>query len=194
MLISYTCLQQRGGDKNLLTNYAYKLIPNKSQSAKMSKWVDMLRGSYNWCLGDRIANYETHFMEGAYCDLRTRSERTPVSCCVSKYGATGEPWVESKPKLRNAGDIQITALPTLKKARPWYSDIDSTVLQQNIKRLDTAYKNFFEGKGFPKFKNRSNFTSFTFAAGAKLQGSRLYLPKMPTVLQPRSGPLESPRL
>ena len=33
-------------------------------------------------------------------------------------------------------EIQITALVELKKARPWYKDIDSTVLQQNIKRLD----------------------------------------------------------
>ncbi|GET35740.1 RNA-guided endonuclease InsQ/TnpB family protein [Microseira wollei] len=75
-------------------------------------------------------------------------------------------------------DIQITALPQLKVARPWYAAIDSTVLQQNVKRLDIAYKNFFEGRGFPKFKNRSNFTSFTYAMGVKTQGSKIYLPKL----------------
>jgi putative transposase len=77
-------------------------------------------------------------------------------------------------------------LPELKKARPWFGQIDSTVLQQNVKRLDTAYKNFFvrvaspffEGRGFPKFKNRSNFTSFTYQMGVKVQGSKIYLPKL----------------
>jgi putative transposase len=66
----------------------------------------------------------------------------------------------------------------LKKARPWYADIDSTVLQQNVKRLDTAYKNFFEDRGFPKFKNRSTFSSFTYTMGIKIQGNKIYLPKI----------------
>jgi len=113
---------------------------------------------------------------------------------VSKNGASGEPWKDTKvdkdgkfknPR-RSAGDIQITALPDLKKRAPWFGEIDSTVLQQNVKRLDTAYKNFFvrvaspsgEGRGFPKFKNRSNFTSFTYQMGVKVQGSKIYLPKL----------------
>jgi putative transposase len=66
----------------------------------------------------------------------------------------------------------------LKKPRPWYSGVDSTVLQQNVKRLDTAYTNFFKGRGFPKFKNRSNFTSFTCVMGVKLQVNKIYLPKL----------------
>ncbi|MFL9455483.1 RNA-guided endonuclease InsQ/TnpB family protein [Tolypothrix bouteillei VB521301_2] len=69
-------------------------------------------------------------------------------------------------------------MPILKKARPWYAEIDSTVLQQNVKRLDVAYKNFFEGRGFPQFKNRSNFTSFTYTVGIKVQGNKIYLPKV----------------
>ncbi|MEG4321594.1 MULTISPECIES: helix-turn-helix domain-containing protein [unclassified Microcoleus] len=38
----------------MLTNYIYKLRPNQTQAFKMSAWVDMLRGHYNWCLNDRI--------------------------------------------------------------------------------------------------------------------------------------------
>lgn len=146
----------------------------------------MLRSHYNWCLNDRITHYNQQFILGNYCSLRTRSEVSPLTCCVSKNGATGNPWKDSKTDRegksknprRSAGDIQITALPDLKLARPWYSTIDSTVLQQNVKRLDTAYKNFFEGRGFPKFKNRSSFTSFTFVMGVKLQGNKIYLPKL----------------
>ncbi|WP_333148038.1 transposase [Microcoleus sp. B13-B6] len=171
---------------NLLTNYVYKLRPNKTQELKMSNWVDMLRSHFNWCLNDRITQYSQQFIQGNYCDIRTQGEACPLTSCVSKNGATGEPWKigktdkEGKVKnpRRNPGDIQITALPELKAARPWFAGIDSTVLQQNIKRLDTAYKNFFEGRGFPKFKNRSNFTSFTFVMGVKIQGSKIYLPKL----------------
>ncbi|MFL9454185.1 MULTISPECIES: RNA-guided endonuclease InsQ/TnpB family protein [Nostocales] len=184
----------------MLTNYVYKLRPNVSQSEKMDTWVDMLRSHYNWCLNDRIAQYNQQFIQGDYCDIRTRAEACPITCFVSKNGATGEPWKDNKldkegksagqkflsgelsgnlknPR-RSAGDIQITSLPILKKARPWYAEIDSTVLQQNVKRLDVAYKNFFEGRGFPQFKNRSNFTSFTYTVGIKVQGNKIYLPKV----------------
>ncbi len=152
----------------------------------MDNWLDMLRSTYNWSLADRIAQYNQQFIQGDYCDIRTRAEACPLTCFVSKNGASGEPWKDAKTDKngnlknprRSAGDIQITALPELKKARPWFAEIDSTVLQQNVKRLDTAYKNFFEGRGFPKFKNRSNFTSFTYQMGIKVQGSKIYLPKL----------------
>ncbi|MGB8691419.1 MAG: transposase, partial [Microcoleus sp.] len=170
----------------MLKNYLYKLRPNQTQDSKMSNWVDLLRSHYNWCLNDRITHYNQQFIQAKYCEIRTQSEVSPLTCYVSKNGATGNPWKDSKTDFegktknprRSAGDIQITALPDLKTARPWYSGIDSTVLQQNIKRLDTAYKNFFEGSCFPKFKNRSNFTSFTFVMGVKIQGHKIYLPKL----------------
>ncbi|MFB8793830.1 MAG: transposase [Microcoleus sp.] len=170
----------------MLTNYVYKLRPNQTQTLKMSAWVDMLRSHYNWCLNDRITQYHQQFVQGNYCDIRIKSEACPLTSCVSKSGATGNPWKDSKSDFegktrnprRSAGDIQIVALPELKIARPWYKDIDSTVLQQNVKRLDVAYKNFFEGRGFPKFKNRSNFTSFTYAMGVKINGNKIYLPKL----------------
>jgi putative transposase len=155
----------------------------------MSNWINILRSTYNWNLSDRLTQYNQQFIQGDYCDIRTQGEACPLTCFVSKNGATGEPWKDSKAKTnprRSAGDIQITALPELKKALSWFVGIDSTVLQQNVKRLDTAYKNFFvrvasptgEGRGFPKFKNRSNFTSFTYQMGVKVQGSKVYLPKL----------------
>ncbi|WP_199330939.1 MULTISPECIES: RNA-guided endonuclease InsQ/TnpB family protein [unclassified Calothrix] len=163
----------------MLTNYVYKLRPNITQSTKMGNWVDMLRSHYNWCLNDRLTQYAQQFIVGEYCDIRTASETCPLTCFVSKNGATGEPWKKSGDnKRRSAGMIQDAALPELKKARPWYASIDSTVLQQNVKRLDIAYKNFFEGRGFPKFKNRSNFTSFTYQMGIKVQKNKIYLPKL----------------
>ena len=170
----------------MLTNYVYKLRPNDTQLNNMAHWLDMLRSQYNWSLGDRITQYNQQFIQGEYCDIRTKAEACPITCFVSKNGATGSPWKDSKidkegkPKnpRRTASDIQITALSDLKKARFWYAGIDSTVLQQNVKRLDKAYENFFDGRGFPSFKNRSTFSSFTYTMGVKVQRNKIYLPKI----------------
>ena len=60
----------------------------------------------------------------------------------------------------------IRELTQLKKELTWLSDVDSSSLQQSLKNLDTAYKNFFrrvkQGKtpGFPKFKKKSTGESY----------------------------------
>ncbi len=143
----------------LLTNYIYKLRPNQTQVLKMSAWINMLRSHYNWCLSDRITQYNQQFIQGNYSDLRTRGEACPLTSFVSKSGATGNPWKDSKfdkeGKVKNprrsAGDIQITALPELKIARPWYGGIDSTVLQQNIKQTPLT-KTSLKVEAFPNLK------------------------------------------
>jgi putative transposase len=142
----------------------------------------MLPNQYNWCLGDRISQDNQQFMQGEYCDLRTKAIASTLRCFVSTNGATGEAWKQTKdgskkPRSR-AVDIQITALPQLKVAKIWYAEINETVLQQNLKLLDVAGKNFFEGRGFTKFKNRSSFTSFTYVMEVKVQASKIYLPQL----------------
>jgi len=193
----------------VLLGYVYKLQPNADQLNQMDSWLDMLRASYNYNLSDRINTYQFRFIQGDYCDIKTKAEICPIACSIG--GATGYPWkisgaakikkqqkdsifgdfcnianqkvvklAELKPALRNAGEIQMAELPALKAARPWYNVIDSTVLQENIKRLDKAYQNFFDrpNSGFPKFKNRSTFRSFTYASGVKIEGNKIYLPKI----------------
>jgi len=170
----------------MILSYVYKLRPSGSQSAKMESWLNMLRSSYNWCLADRIETYHQQFIQGAYCRLKTKVEAYPLTCCIVKNGATGNPWQNSG-KKRNAGTMQDAGLVDLKAARPWYKSIDSDVLQRNIARLNTAYKNFFDPsaslkvnrRGFPAFKNRSNFRSFEYKPGrVKFKASKVYLPKI----------------
>jgi len=193
----------------VLLGYVYKLQPNSDQSDQMDSWLDMLRASYNYNLSDRINTDQFRFIQGDYCEIKTKAEICPIACSIG--GATGYPWKVSgatkikqqqkenifgdscditsqkvvklaslKPALRNAGEIQMAELPALKAARPWYSVIDSTVLQENIKRLDKAYQNFFArpNSGRAKFKNRSTFRSFTYASGVKINENKIYLPKI----------------
>ncbi len=191
----------------MLLGYVYKLRPKEEQLNKMDSWLDMLRASYNYNLRDRIDTYYARFIQGDYCDIKTKAEISPLTCPIGDV--SGYPWKisgsakvkkqqdagifgdccdlatkkviklsEIKPAKRNAGEIQMAELPNLKVSRPWYGEIDSTVLQENIKRLDKAYQKFFTGAGFPKFKNRSTFRSFTYAANVKIDGNKIYLPKI----------------
>ncbi|WP_353204496.1 transposase [Sphingomonas sp.] len=58
---------------------------------------------------------------------------------------------------------QINALPELKAAFPWIAEAPSHCLQQAIRNLDVAFKNFFAGRaGYPTFQKRSSRGSFRF--------------------------------
>ena len=72
-------------------------------------------------------------------------------------------------------------LPQWKKELIWLKECHSQVLQQSLKDLENAFKNFFQQRSdFPKFKKKGVKESFRFPQGCKLeqQNSRLYLPKI----------------
>lgn len=70
------------------------------------------------------------------------------------------------------------------KAQPqtlWLSETPSQALQQALKNLERAYKNFFEKRAdFPRFKKKGVSDSFRYPQGVKLdQGNnRVFLPKL----------------
>lgn len=75
-------------------------------------------------------------------------------------------------------------LPALRKEFDYIKECPSQVLQQSLHNLDTAYQNFFKGKGqFPKFKNRYSKQSITFPQGYEVsfKDSTLKLPKLKEV-------------
>jgi putative transposase len=66
-------------------------------------------------------------------------------------------------------------------ATDWLKDAPSQTLQQALKNLERAYKNFFAKRAdFPKFKRRGQGDSFRFPQGFKLEqgNSRIFLPKL----------------
>ncbi len=71
-------------------------------------------------------------------------------------------------------------LPALKKEHPWLSDVSSVPVQQSLRHLDRAYKNFFEGRAkYPTFKKRRNTQSATYASNAfTWEDGQLTLAKM----------------
>jgi len=71
-------------------------------------------------------------------------------------------------------------LPNLKKEHPWLADVSSVPLQQSLRHLDKAYKNFFEGRAkYPTFKKRRGNQSATYASNAfTWENGHLTLAKM----------------
>ena len=47
-------------------------------------------------------------------------------------------------------------LTVLKQEKEWLKDVDKFSLQNSLKDLDKAYKNFFSGSGYPKFKSKKD--------------------------------------
>ncbi|EEY5778482.1 TPA: RNA-guided endonuclease InsQ/TnpB family protein [Escherichia coli] len=63
----------------------------------------------------------------------------------------------------------------------WLKNAPSQPLQQLLKDLERAYKNFFQKRAaFPRFKKRGQNDSFRYPQGVKLdqENSRIFLPKL----------------
>ncbi len=74
-----------------------------------------------------------------------------------------------------------TRLPAWKQEFAWLKETPSQSLQQSLKDLERAFKNFFEKRAdFPRFKKRGSGEGFRFPQGFEIdQGnSRIKLPKL----------------
>ena len=61
----------------------------------------------------------------------------------------------------------------------WLREADSQALQQSLRDLDTAYQNFFKGRGgYPRFKSKYSRQSYRYPQRFKVTGNRIYLPKV----------------
>jgi putative transposase len=85
-------------------------------------------------------------------------------------------------------------LPTWKQdtSLQWLNDSPSQTLQQALKNLESAFKNFFSKRAdFPRFKKKGLADSFRFPQGYKLEqgNNRLFLPKLGWIRYRNSRPV-----
>ncbi len=87
------------------------------------------------------------------------------------------PW--GKPEWITYEDQQ-NELPLSKT--PEQKEVFSQVLQDVLRRLDKGFKKFFRGAGFPRFKGRNRYHSFTYSQkGFELEDGRLVLSKIGSI-------------
>lgn len=78
----------------------------------------------------------------------------------------------------------------------WLKDIHSQVLQQGLGDLERAFCNFFDGlkrgarTGYPRFKCKGIRDSFRYPQGTRIDGNRVWLPKIGWVKFRKSREIE----
>lgn len=154
----------------MLFTYQYKLNPTPEQVVTLETWGELLRRHYNYALGQRLD-----------CLNRTR-------CQVDRCSRECEPIGEIPEKVDYY--TQALLLRQTKELFPEYKNIYADCQQQNLMRLDKAWKRWLipdkNGKrgGLPRFKKRGDICSITFPrvnslkAGAHLTGNILKLSKI----------------
>ena len=76
-------------------------------------------------------------------------------------------------------------LPELKKEFPFLKEANSQSLQEAVKWLDRAFKNFFKGLAkFPKFKSKKRVNSISIPQHFCIEENRIKIPKLKTRLIP----------
>ena len=152
--------------------YQYKLILTATQRQEIDRWLSMLRAQYNYLLRERFDwwEYNRSYLvvpQGEYC----------LRWCELGCGE-----LKDNPDWHS----QSASLPGLKKARPWYKDIYSQVLQDCVKRVKLAFERFLAGdskgnrSGRPRLKNRARYRTLTYPSipDKNLMGSKIKLPKL----------------
>jgi putative transposase len=154
----------------MLLTYQYKLNPNSEQAATMALWGELLRRHWNYALGQRLDWLN-----------RTRSSVDRCSLVLEPIGEIPR---------RVDYYTQASELRATKELFPEYKNIYADCQQQNLMRLDKAWKRWLvpdkNGKrgGRTRFKKRGDICSFTFPrvnalkAGAHLTGNRLKLSRI----------------
>ncbi|MFA5300682.1 MAG: RNA-guided endonuclease TnpB family protein [Lutibacter sp.] len=141
--------------------YKYRIYAREQTITKAENWLGLCCDLYNACLDQRISVY------------RSKRENT-------------------------SGFDQANELRDIKDKIPEYKLINSQVLQGVTERLHKAYQNFFrrvqkggEKPGFPRFKSKSRYDSFTLKNTSwKLEGRYLWIKNVGRFKMKLSRPIQ----
>ena len=151
----------------------FQLKPTSKQKEVMSSWLITLRKHRNFMLNERNQGYATNnqdieqsvdYAYGSFCDLDTQVEYgscCPLTCPVLKHGVIPNNLEKATKKKKqtlvwdSASGIQSKVTTELRHNNPYFTGVDSDVLQRNIAKLDTAFSKFFKKESkYPKFQKR----------------------------------------
>ena len=110
-----------------------------------------------------------------------------LGCCRFVYNhflaVRREKWTSCR---ENVTYTQTSALLTILKCDPerlWLAGADSMALQESLRDLDKAYRNFFEKRsGYPKFKrkyqSKQSYRTRNQSDGIRIEGNAIVLPRL----------------
>ncbi len=116
--------------------FQFRIYPNKKQEVTMVRTLNTCRHLYNDALAERKRRIELN-------RLRQTFQVFPW----------GKPeWIYYEDQANN-----LAASKDM-----FQKNVHSQVLQNALKRVNKSIKNFFNGFGFPRFKGRNRYDSFTY--------------------------------
>ena len=140
--------------------YRYRIFPSKAQTTRLNATLALCCELYNAALQERRDAY--------------RTERKSISFCS-----------------------QSAQLPEIKAVRKDVTTVHSQVLQDVLRRVDKAFQNFFrrvkerkEKAGFPRFRSRARYDSFTYPQSGFALNGKLRLGKIGDVRIKLHRPVE----
>ncbi len=109
-----------------------------------------------------------------------------LNACRSLYNGALQERRDSYKKLGKSVTCfdQTKALTEIRKELPEFGSVGVAPLRSSLKRLDLAYRAFFRrvkaGKkpGYPRFKGRDRFDSFSMMGVVQINGSKIRIPKL----------------
>jgi len=134
---------------SIVKAFRFRIYPTKAQETRLEHVLDLCRELYNAALEER---------------------RDAYRCAGESITYRG----------------QANQLAAIKELRPDLADVHSQVLQDVLRRVDRAFKNFFRRikagasePGYPRFKSRDRYDSFTFPqSGFAFTNGKLKLSKI----------------
>ena len=142
--------------------YEFKIKPTKREEQIFGEWLEINRKVYNYALRER-----KDWFESRKCDVNSCSR---TACFIMSADAPRPTYNQQSANLTKA-----------KKEFPLLKVPQSQVLQQTLKRVESAFVSMWEkGYGFPRFKKRSRMRSFVFpqVKNEWINENKIYLPKI----------------
>lgn len=134
----------------------FRIYPNKNQEVKLNRTLSACRYLYNDALEERRRQAELNNL-----------------CFSFQVFPWGKPeWVSYEDQANDISDSKTTE----------QKEVYSQVLQDTLRRLDKTFKNFYRGFGYPRFKSRNRYNSFTYPQkGFELKDGKLNLSKIGSI-------------
>lgn len=95
---------------------------------------------------------------------------------------------KSSQKSVSAYDL-IKQIPDIREDFEWLQDVPAESLQNTMERLDSSYKMFFRGGGFPKFATKRSYKSILFKRSISISDGKIKLPKIGYLKMVKDAPI-----
>jgi len=121
--------------KTLIKGFKFRIYPTEAQKELLNNTFGCCRYVYNRLLAEAKAEYEAY----------KESCKTPGDTEHKRPSVSGYDLVKKLTLIKSQEETS------------WLNNVSSVALQQSAIHLGNAFKNFFKGKGYPKFKKKRGY-------------------------------------